>query len=141
MYHQQYQLHRFIEQIYHKPVAVNDLGWTSYHNQDYVLDLWGLGSAQARELRKTATTPQWMDTLMREKHIDLAMIYHTPQWFADVPDNWVKIAELDITGPKITAWYPVSLYVREPSQAQVIKKQLEQFSADLPEGTVLKISP
>ncbi len=44
IYHQQFQMHRFATDFYKQPVAVNDLGWVSYKNDAFVLDLQGLGS-------------------------------------------------------------------------------------------------
>ncbi|MDX1696293.1 MAG: hypothetical protein R3208_21185, partial [Ketobacteraceae bacterium] len=43
IYQQQYQMHRFAVEYYNKPLAVNDLGYVSYNNDNYVLDLWGAG--------------------------------------------------------------------------------------------------
>lgn len=137
IYHQQYQLHRFITEIYRKPVAVNDLGWTSYRNNNYVLDLWGLGSGRARELRKGSGNVQWMDDLAAEKNIELVMIYNNATWFPEVPKNWIKVAELDVTGKKITAWYPVSFFVRDEKDALRVKALLQQFASTLPEGSQL----
>jgi hypothetical protein len=34
-------VHRFAVE-YSEPVAVIDLGWVTYRNDEYVLDLWGL---------------------------------------------------------------------------------------------------
>jgi hypothetical protein len=36
VYEQQYQMHRFAVEFYKRPVAVNDLGWVSYRNPNYV---------------------------------------------------------------------------------------------------------
>jgi hypothetical protein len=139
IYHQQYQMHRFITGIYKKPVAVNDLGWASYQNNNYVLDLWGLGSSEARQLRKSSKDVQWMDDLVAEKNIELIMIYNNTTWFAQVPTNWIKVAELDVTGPKITAWYPVSFFVRDSASALTVKTQLKEFKETLPQGSELAV--
>lgn len=140
VYHQQYQMHRFITEIYRQPVAVNDLGWASYRNNDYVLDLWGLGSSQARGLRKENSDPQWMDDLAEQKQVELAMIYHHHTWFPEVPPTWIKVAELDITGPKITVWYPVSFYVRREAAVADLVRQLKTFAASLPPGSVIRFT-
>src|SRR5262249_29726849 len=54
IYEQNYQMHRFVADFYRRPVGVNDIGWVSYRNPNYVLDLWGLGSETARRKRATA---------------------------------------------------------------------------------------
>lgn len=140
IYHQQYQMHRFITEVYRKPVAVNDLGWTSYRNSHYVLDLWGLGSSRARELRKGSSNAQWMDELAEEKGIELVMIYNNATWFAEVPKNWIKVAELEVSGPRITAWYPVSFFVRNEKDRVVVKELLKEFAVSLPEGSQLTLN-
>ncbi len=137
IYHQQYQMHRLITEYYKKPVAVNDLGWTTYKNSVYVLDLWGLGSSEARVLRKTSNDSRWMDDLVVKSDIEMIMVYNNKVWFPTVPDNWIKIAELGVTGPKITSWFAVSIFARSKSSVQEISQVLNAFSNTLPEGTEL----
>ena len=57
IYEQQYQMHRFAVDFWGKPVAVNDLGYVSYRNPNYVLDLWGLASPQALKARMANEAP------------------------------------------------------------------------------------
>lgn len=99
IYGQQYQVHRFITEYWQAPVAVNDLGWTSYRNDGYVLDLWGLASRQAR-LAKWSGNPDWMNVLARQYDVKLAMIYR--DWFNQIPNDWIPIGELRLGGPLIT---------------------------------------
>lgn len=132
VYHQQYQMQRFLRDYYRQPVAVNDLGLTSYRNDQYVLDLWGLGSGEARRLRASAVDPGWMDSLLHKHQVQLAMIYHHPVWFASVPDNWIKLGELQHSGPKITARFPVSFYTPCRQCVPALQQQLAAFSATLP---------
>lgn len=140
VYHQQYQMHRFLTEIYQQPVAVNDLGWTSFRNNNYVLDFWGLGSNKARVLRQTEPNVLWMDKLAADKNVKLVMIYTSPNWFPEVPKNWIKVAEFDITGPKITAQQYVAFFVRDEQDVPALKQQLQQFNAMLPKGSVLRIT-
>jgi hypothetical protein len=53
IYERQFQMHRFATDFYKEPVAVNDVGWVSYNNDAFVLDLWGLGSEPVRRLKMT----------------------------------------------------------------------------------------
>jgi hypothetical protein len=92
-YEHQYQMHRFAVDFYKRPIAVNDLGWVSYRNPNYVLDLWGLGSEAARQARLVAPKPGWMDRLVSARQIGLVMIY--PNWFdGDIPAHWRRLAVL-----------------------------------------------
>ena len=63
---QQAQMGRFVDDFWQAPVAVNDLGHVVYDNPHYVLDLWGLASAQALEARLSGTDPLWADKLADE---------------------------------------------------------------------------
>jgi hypothetical protein len=138
IYHQQYQMHRFLEGYYQKPVAVNDLGLSSWRNQYYVLDLWGLGSSEARVLRKTRSDALWMDELSERYGVELVMIYHNRIWFPEVPPGWVKVAELDVTGWRITVGWPVTFYARSKNTAIEVRAALQQFAISLPEGSRLQ---
>ncbi len=51
LYERQYQMGRFARDHWRAPVAVNDPGWVSYRNPNYVLDLGGLASLEARRSR------------------------------------------------------------------------------------------
>src|SRR6202050_3817573 len=110
IYLQQFQVHRFAVEFWRKPVAVNDLGWVSYGNPNYVLDMVGLGSEAARVARTKArsgnrpvdlnplfATPTddvaWMDRLVRQHHVDCAMIYTS--WFPTQPAGWIEVATLE----------------------------------------------
>ena len=139
IYHQQYQMHRLVTEYYKKPVAVNDLGWTTYKNSDYVLDMWGLGSSEARVLRKTSDNSLWMEDLAAKAGIEMIMVYNNKVWFPEVPESWIKIAELGISGPKITSWFAVSIYARSPDAARDVMQVLNSFSNTLPSGTQLTI--
>ena len=93
VYEQQYQLHRFAVEFYRAPVAANDIGWLSYGNPNYVLDLWGLGSETARKARLVTHRAGWMNDLVESHRIGLAMIY--AHWFGgDVPTTWRRIATM-----------------------------------------------
>lgn len=133
VYLQQYQMHRFAVDYWRNAVAVNDLGYVSFENPHYVLDLWGLGSEEARRL-EAANVPDSLMLLTRQYRVGLAMIY--PSWFAGrIPLSWTKIATLSLRMPLITpGGSQVSFYltgVQQPSCA-VVRSELESFSLSLP---------
>jgi hypothetical protein len=100
IYDQQYQMHRFITEYWRGPVAVNDLGWTSYRNDAYVLDLWGLASGEALKALREDTNPDWMDVLARRHEVRLAMIHHDA--FEELPNGWIPFGELRLEAIQIT---------------------------------------
>jgi hypothetical protein len=137
IYEQQYQMHRFATEFYARPVAVNDLGWVSYHNPNYVLDLWGLGSEEARKARVVEKEPGWMGRLAKEHHVGLAMVY--AQWFnEDIPAGWTRLAVLK-TPHRTAASFPVTFYVTSPEALPDAMDALRRFTHVMPSGDELTI--
>src|SRR5262249_50097808 len=117
IYDQQYQLHRFVVDYYKGPVAVNDLGQVAFRNPHYVLDFWGLGSAEAQRYRLHEPGGQWMQRLCREHGVDLILIYD--DWFPNRPASWVRLGYLKLLRPKITpAEANVQFYARDAGSAE-----------------------
>lgn len=131
IYEQQYQMRRFAVDFYRQPVAVNDIGWVSFRNPRYVLDLWGLGSEAARVDRLITHPPDWMETLAREHGIHLAMIY--PEWFgAQIPASWVRVATLRSSHPVVTsAGDEVAFYATSAASIPDILSALRRFDRAL----------
>jgi hypothetical protein len=135
---QQYQMHRFAADYWRQGIAVNDLGWVSYRVDPklYVLDLYGLASNEA--LRQKHKDGPWMEAMVRRHGIRLAMIY--PWWFEGVPESWVRVAELRLSGTRIApASDTVSFYATEPGAAAELRRKLEDFAPTLPEGVRLEL--
>lgn len=137
IYEQQYQMHRFAVDFYKKPVAVNDLGYVSYKNSNYVLDLWGLGSQKALRSRLNPENANWKQDLIKEKNVKCAMVYDV--WF-DIPDEWIKIGELHLGKEKITpAGSAVSFYSTDESSYQEVLEKITLFSKTLPAGVQFEL--
>lgn len=92
IFQQQYQMHRFATEFYKEPVAVNDIGLVSFRNKNYVLDLFGLSSSEVLDARMNGEDIEWMNRVVLNKEIGLAMIYDT--WYPIVPHEWDHIATL-----------------------------------------------
>lgn len=137
IYEQQYQMHRFVVDYYKKPVAVNDLGYVSYINSNYVLDLWGLGSQKALRSRLNSDNASWKQGLINEANVRLVMIYD--DWFNDIPDKWIKIGELHLGKKRITpAQSKVSFYSTDKDSYSEILRTINVFSKTLPAGAQFK---
>ncbi len=137
IYEQQYQMHRFVVDYYKKPVAVNDLGYVSYKNSNYVLDLWGLGSQKALRSRINSGNANWMQDLIDEANVSLVMIYD--DWFNNIPDEWIKIGELLLGKKRITpARSTVSFYSTNKDAYQEILSKMILFSKTLPSDVKFK---
>ncbi len=129
---QQHQMHRFITDCWKKPIAVNDLGWTSFQNDDYVLDLVGLGNEAARKARFSGGY-EWMAAMADEHQVDAAALY--TKWFAIVPESWVHVGDLLLTEPLVTpANSKVAFYATRPEAADGVRTCLNWLATDLPSG-------
>jgi hypothetical protein len=131
IYEQQFQMHRFAVDFYHRPVAVNDLGWASYRNPEYVLDLWGLGSEAARKARLVDRKPGWIEQLTRSHGVGVAMIY--PNWFqGEIPLEWRPLAELRSAHRHVYAGNDetVTVYATSDSAAGPALAALHEFASD-----------
>jgi hypothetical protein len=140
IYEQQFQMHRFATEYFPHAVAVNDLGWVAYQNDGYVLDLWGLGSEEARRMRTIeGHTPASMEHLTRRKGVKYAMLYES--WLGDaIPGTWCRTAVLN------TSWVTagsaeVAFYLIDPSLFHEMVSSLAAFRGSLPKGATLAILP
>ncbi len=135
---QQREMRRFATEFVRGPVAVNDLGWVSYRNEHYVLDLWGLGSEEARR-KRLAGEPGWAGALMRRHDIRVLMIYDG--WVGgEVPPNWVPIGRLTLMRPRISpARAEVAFYAR-PDRAATLLAEARRFAATLPAGAAFEFA-
>jgi len=131
-YEQQYQMHRFLTEFHVGPAAVNDLGWTSYRNSNYVLDLTGLGFDQARVLRRNHAGADAFDRLVKMKGVDLAIVY--TDWFkGQIPSNWTLLARMSLSRRRITAAEEVvDFYATDAIYVDQIREELRDFSRALP---------
>lgn len=128
---QQYQMHRFVTEFFRHPVAVNDLGWVSWRNDLYVLDLVGLGSERMRRLAAEGNRDAaQVQRVSAEYGVKFAMIYDL--WLGKVvPEDWCKMAVL--TTPQVTAGSPeVSFYLLDPTLKDQMNAALDQFRKTLP---------
>lgn len=138
IYQQQYQMHRFAVDYWRRPIAVNDLGWVSYRNPNYTLDLYGLGSEHVRLMRLSGSwNAEAMSRLARDRDVGLVMIYE--EWYATcLPSSWSKVAVLQ-TSQVTSAYAEVSFYATDSAYLPELRSTLEAFSETLPDGASLRI--
>ncbi|MEM6785761.1 MAG: hypothetical protein AAF624_18720, partial [Bacteroidota bacterium] len=112
VFEQHVQMHRFVEDYWRAPVAVNDIGRVAFENDHFVLDLWGLASVEALE-RAGAPDPNWMERLATRHGVEVAMLY-APS-FAALPVSWVQVAELRLSQPpSVVPHGTVTFFARTP---------------------------
>lgn len=138
IYFQQYQTHRFIADFWRRPIAANDVGWPSYLNDVYVLDLWGLGSEKARRARSRPDAAEALGALVEERQIEAAVIYD--DWFPSRPAAWVPVARMRLDIPLTSAASDVvTFYATDQRFAPGLKEKLAAFGATLPKGASLRL--
>lgn len=142
IYEQQHQMGRFVREYYRRPVAVNDLGLVSFKNDTYVLDLWGLASKSAFEMRakemRGGDPGDWMNDFSQRENVKFAMIYEP--WFHKIPQNWHKVAQLHLSKMKLTpAYETVDFYSLDVAKTPELVQKLNAFKTTLPPGVRLNI--
>lgn len=139
IYSQQYQMHRFVVDYYKGPVAVNDLGYVSYKNDHYVLDLWGLAYLEAYQSRIAHDDQPWMDRLVKLKNVRLVMIYESV--YDNIPPNWEKVGDLVMTrGIFTNPIARVGFYAVTRADRLNIESHLNEFIKTLPETAKFEFS-
>lgn len=139
IYEQHYQMHRFATGFHGGDVAVNDLGWVSYRNDAFVLDLRGLSSESVRRMHAAGPlTPEAVARIVSEHGIDLAMIYES--WFeGGLPGSWRRIAVLE-TQAVTASNGRVSFFATSDAAAPRLREALARFAPTLPARARLTIS-
>lgn len=139
---QQGQMARFVHDDWQRPVAVNDLGYVSWRDTRYVLDLWGLGSPDALRARLAPDrTAFWAQDMTRAHGVDLAMIYRA--WYGDgFGADWVLVGTLTLAGDAgLVGGKEVSFYATSPDKVSEILAALDRFTPTLPEGASFDYAP
>lgn len=136
---QHVQMHRFATRFLEAPVAANDVGRLAYRNPHTVVDLAGLGNRAALMARRDWRGPEWMDRMAADAGADVALVYES--WYPELPEGWVKLAELRMQGPRITpSDTVVSVFAREPAVTASVREALARFAPTLPAGVRLEMS-
>lgn len=134
---QQHQMHRLVTECWRAPIAVNDLGWVSFRNDLYVLDLGGLGNEEARKAG-AAGEPGWEGRLLTEHHVEAAAIY--TDWFGKLSADWIKVGDLVLDDQRITpAGDTVTFYATNASAAARLGGCLTELGKSLPVGASVRI--
>lgn len=132
VYQQQYQMQRLVQDYWHDPVAVNDIGLVGLGTDAYVLDLIGLANADVR-IARTNNVPGWADAFVRQHNVPLIMIYrswHKPEEIG----KWVTLGELFRTAHSTLGDDSVLLLTPYPDRAANIRAILRDWAKDLPAG-------
>lgn len=140
IYEQQYQMHRFATEYVDDVVAVNDLGYVSYGNPHYVLDLAGLASREALIGRSQDGDDGWMQRLTDRYGVKVVMIYD--DWFESIPESWTRVGELRLGTARISpSRSVVSIYVVNKADSGHVRELLARFASTVPHGVEVRQTP
>jgi len=138
---QQAQMARLIHLLPGEPVAVNDIGWPSWRNDAYVLDLWGLAAPEARDLRLRSgrgdPVGEWAARLAAERGIRYAMIYE--HWIREgIGSHWLAVATLKLDGRAgLVGGDTVKISATDPAFEAPLRAALRELKRELPSGAIL----
>ncbi|MEZ5771727.1 MAG: hypothetical protein R3D61_08890 [Defluviimonas denitrificans] len=131
---QQVQMARFARDFVKAPVMVNDLGRVVWGNPYYVLDIFGLGSDEARRARLDGPKPAdgWAAPLAAKHGVKAAMVYD--HWFGTaVGPDWVRVGALEMHRARgLLGGWTVAIYATDPAYAPELRGKLEAFAPTLP---------
>ncbi len=138
IYEQDYVVHQFIVEKLRGPVAVHDLGWASYGNENYVFDMLGLASEEARRARPAGDLTA-LNPLIKAHGIKLAVLYRD-WWLKHTPSDWQCVGQLYLSRKRGSpARSMIEFCAVEPQYADEIRKLLREFKPSLPPGVKLDI--
>lgn len=127
---QQMQMGEIVRRL-QEPVAVNDIGIVSLRSRHYVLDLWGLGSFEVLNLRRTNPGNAWIGELMARKGVEIALVYD--EWVTPHPAEWVRVGELVLPGLRVTpASDTVAMYATNERAATRLRATLDGYRESSP---------
>lgn len=137
IYRQQYQMGLFLREFYPEgEVAANDIGAIHYLADLRSLDLWGLGSIEVLRARLTNRwTSARIEALSRQHGIRIAILYHG--WFRGaraLPADWIRVGAWRILDNVVCGADTVTFLATSPSEARALRRNLDAFSASLPDG-------
>ncbi len=118
IYSQQYQMHKFITDYYDKPVAVNDIGYPSWRNDNHILDYAGLSYAESNEYYMKEESRVWMDRAAKKYNVEMVLIYD--KYFPYLPPNWVKVGRFYFDGLNVVCGdREVSIYAINHNEQEI----------------------
>jgi hypothetical protein len=131
------QVHRFLTEYWKRPVAVVDVGWASYRNDEFVLDLHGLASDRLRRAKAAGRFPTEVAEALREHRISLYVGYEFGR--PALPRDWVRVGVIHLAGVRSTVAGESMSFVAARNSSDEVRALLRRFSEGLPPGVRLDI--
>jgi hypothetical protein len=138
VYQQHGQMHRFATEFFPGAAAANDIGVLSFRNDAHVLDLWGVASTVALDLRRFQDVAGWVDPAWigeeaRKHDVRFAMLYSA--LFPNLPDDFIPLGEMHLGRGRVSATRSVvTFYAVGEEKVGSLERALEEFVPTLPRG-------
>ncbi len=131
------QVHRFVVEHWRRPVAVVDVGWVSYRNEQFVLDLHGLASDRIRRAKHDGRFPEEVAAALRDEKIQLYVGYEFGR--PALPRDWIRVGVLHLAGVRSTVAGESVSFVASRSASTEVRALLRSFQPTLPPGVRLDL--
>ncbi len=137
IYHQQYQMARFIQKYYpHDTVVLNDVGAVAYLSDAHILDYFGLGTLQVAQKKMARTfNTDFERRFAKENGAKLAIVYSF--WykqFGGLPPEWEEVGSWTIPDNEIANSDTVEIFAVDPANKDRLISALRSFRSELPAG-------
>jgi hypothetical protein len=142
IHEQQHQMALFLARYYPGgSVALNDIGWPSWAVDMHLLDLWGLASMEVATARRANRYgPEELHRLVDAHGVQVVIVYE--HWFRGrIPPQWTKVAQWTLPNNVAVGGPTVSFFAPRPEQAEVLERQVREFSSELPQGVRAAFRP
>lgn len=128
-------MRRWCVDFWKAPVLANDIGYISFRNPYYVLDVWGLASSEALE-RRNDRNSEWMNDLSKRYGAECAVVYPRIQ----LPGNWTLLASMYLSRRRISiADKELHFYAANERSMRIMRRKLLEYRKGLPDGVNLEI--
>lgn len=126
-----YQLHKFVTQYYKGAVAAHDIGWVSYRNPYYVLDLAGLANEGVRKSFADGRDAAKLERFAREHKAGLAVVYDSWVPESEIPKTWVRVGALGMLGGAVSAGDAIMVfYATSPEDVAPVMRAMYALFGD-----------
>lgn len=135
VYHQQYQLARFVREYYNgAAVGLNDIGVVSYYTQARVVDLVGLASYPLAAARaRGPVTAEMVDQFARAQGVQVALVY--TDWLRrGPPASWRLVGTWTTPGARVAVGGETIGFYALAAPPEALRRQLQDFAPRLPPG-------
>ncbi len=135
IYEKQYQMGLFLQRYYTgKVVAAYDIGAIGYLADIRLLDLGGLADKDvAKAILDGSLNSVRISELAKGKGVSIALV--DPRFWAfwgGVPKGWVEVGSWTILNNVVAATDSVGFYAVDPSEVELLRANLREFSNILP---------